>query len=81
MNATATPIAEYVEATADIGAEIRKGMSAVRTIDAPITNKYRANPGKTSAWISASHVEREPQPPTPPLKKKTDKKEPDTEEK
>lgn len=67
MNAPATPIAEHVEATADIGVEIRKGMIAVRTIDAPIRNKYRANPGKTSAWESASRVEREPKPQTPPV--------------
>jgi hypothetical protein len=72
MNAPATPIAEHVEATADIGAEIGKGMIAVRTIDAPIKNKYRGNPGKTSAWVSASHVEREPKPTTLTLKKKTD---------
>jgi hypothetical protein len=66
MSAPGTATDQHVEATADIGAEVRKGMTAVRTIDAPIRNKYRGNAGKLAAWTSASHIEREPKPQIPP---------------
>lgn len=55
-----TEIDSHVEATADIGEEIRKGMIAVRTVNAPIKNKYAGDVGKLAAWLSASHIEREP---------------------
>lgn len=48
----------HVEATAEIGAEIRNGMIAVRTITGSVKNKYRNNVGKLAAWLSASHVEK-----------------------
>lgn len=57
---------QHVEATADIGEGVRLGMIAVRTMDAPVRNKYSGNAGKTAAWESASHVERAPKPPAPP---------------
>lgn len=70
MSAPGTAIDSHVAATADIGAEIRKGMIAVRTMDAPVRNRYKNNVGKFAAWVSASHVEKlakgqEPTPPTP----------------
>lgn len=68
MSATGTAIDEHVEATAEIGAEVRKGMIAVRTMNAAVRNKYKNDIGKLNAWQSASHVEREAkkdEPPTP----------------
>lgn len=65
LNAPGTATDTHIAATAEIGAEIRKGMVAVRMMDAAVRNKYRANPGKLAAWASASHIEREPQ--TPPV--------------
>lgn len=59
VNAQGSATDAHIEATADIGAEVRKGMIAVRTMDAPVRNKYRGNAGKIAAWESASHVERE----------------------
>lgn len=58
----------HVEATAEIGAEIRKGMIAVRTMNGAVLNRYRTDVGKRAAWISAAHVEKlaEGQEPTPP---------------
>lgn len=55
-----TAIDSHVKATAEIGAEMRKGMVAVRTMDGVIRNKYRRNVGKLAAWLSASHIERVP---------------------
>ena len=58
----------HVEATAEIGAEVRKGMVAVRTMNGAVMNRYRTDVGKKAAWISASHIEKlaEGQEPTPP---------------
>lgn len=58
LGETGTAIDSHVEATAEIGAETRKGMIAVRTIDAPVKNKYRTDVGKLAAWLSASHIEK-----------------------
>ena len=58
MSAPGTAIDEHVEATAEIGAEVRKGMVAVRTMNAAVRNKYRNDIGKLNAWQSASHIER-----------------------
>lgn len=55
-----TAIDEHVAATAEIGAEIRKGMVARRILDGVVKNKYRTNVGKLAAWLSASHIERAP---------------------
>lgn len=62
MSAPGAATDSHVEATADIGEEVRKGMVAVRTMDAVIRNKYRGDSGKLAAWVSASHIEREPKP-------------------
>ena len=67
----ATAKAEKVAATARITDAIRKGMIAVRTLDAVVRNKYANDPGKLAAWAwaSASHVEKPPKKkttPTPP---------------
>lgn len=68
MEAPGTAIDSHVEATAEIGAEVRKGMVAVRTMNGAVMNKYRSDIGKKAAWVSASHVEKlaEGQEPTPP---------------
>lgn len=50
----------HVEATAEIGAEIRRGMIAVRTIKGAVMNKYRNDVGKLGAWLSALHIEKVP---------------------
>lgn len=60
MQATGTAIDSHVEDTAAIGAEIRSGMIAVRTVNGVISNKYRDNVGKLAAWLSASHVDKVP---------------------
>lgn len=70
LEAPGTAIDSHVEATAEIGTEVRKGMIAVRTMKGAVMNKYRNNAGKTAAWLSASHIEKlkegvEPTPPTP----------------
>jgi hypothetical protein len=65
---TGTAIDTHVEATAEIGEEIRKGMIAVRTMTGAVKNKYRDDVGKLAAWLSASHVRKEPESvPTSPV--------------
>jgi hypothetical protein len=68
LDAPGTAIDSHVEATAEIGTQIRKGMVAVRTMNGAVRNKYRADAGKTAAWTSASHIEKlaEGKEPTPP---------------
>ncbi|CAN5577706.1 hypothetical protein BH10ACI1_BH10ACI1_32650 [soil metagenome] len=68
MDAPGTEIDSHVAATAEIGAEIRKGMIAVRTLNGAVKNKYRNDVGKLAAWLSASHIEKlaEGKEPTPP---------------
>lgn len=70
MSAPGTAIDSHVAATAEIGTVIRQGMIAVRTMDAPVRNRYKNDVGKFAAWLSASHIEKlkpnqEPTPPTP----------------
>jgi hypothetical protein len=70
LSVPGTAVDEHVEATAEIGTEIRKGMVIVRTMNGAVLNKYRGDAGKTAAWVSASHIEklsegREPTPPAP----------------
>jgi hypothetical protein len=60
LSAAGTAIDAHVAATAEIGAEIRKGMIAVRIIDGVMKNKFRNDVGKLAAWLSASHVEKIP---------------------
>jgi len=71
LSETGTAIDAHVEATAEIGAEIRKGMIAVRIIDGVFKNKFRNDVGKLAAWTSASHIEKvsarsKPTPPSQP---------------
>lgn len=67
LSTTGSAIDAHVEATAEIGEEIRKGMVAVRTMMGAVKNKYRSNIGKLTAWRSASHVEKVPiENPRPP---------------
>jgi hypothetical protein len=58
LSAPAAATDTHVEATAEIGAEIRKGMIAVRIIDGVMQNKFRNDVGKRAAWLSASHIEK-----------------------
>lgn len=68
LDAPGSAIDSHVGATAEIGAQIRKGSIAVRMINGAVMNRYRNDAGKRAAWISASHVEKlaEGQEPTPP---------------
>jgi hypothetical protein len=60
LGTPATAIDSHVEATEEIGEEIRKGMIAFRTLNGPIKNLYRNDVGKLAAWLSASHIEKAP---------------------
>ena len=55
----------HVAATAEIAENIRLGVVAVRILNGVVKNKYASNTGKFAAWVSASHIEKDPQP-TPP---------------
>ncbi len=66
LPATGTAIDERVEATAELGDAIRRGMIAHRILKGVVGNKYRNDVGKLAAWLSASHIEKAPKPPTPP---------------
>lgn len=59
LSAPGTAIDSHVAATADIGAEIRKGMIALRIVKGVMLNKYKDS-GKRAAWRSATHVEKTP---------------------
>lgn len=61
-------IDSHVEATAEIGEAISRGMVARRILDGIVRNVYKSNTGKIAAWTSASHIEKPPkskEPPTP----------------
>lgn len=47
--------------TAVISPLIRQGIKAINTLDAIMHNKYSTQADKLAAWISASHIERDPQ--------------------
>jgi hypothetical protein len=53
-------IDSHVEATAEIGESIQRGMVARRILDGIVRNVYKSNTGKTAAWTSASHIEKSP---------------------
>jgi hypothetical protein len=62
----------HVAATAAIDREIERGMNAVRELDPVVRNKFASDPATLAAWLSATHVERNPRrkraapaPPTP----------------
>jgi hypothetical protein len=48
-----------VEATAQLGEATRRGMIARRVLMSIMKLKYKNNPARMSAWLSASHVERD----------------------
>ena len=52
--------AENIAARADIEDRIQQGMLIVRTLDAIVRNTYATNVDKLAAWLSASHVEKDP---------------------
>lgn len=60
LEPTGTAIDEQVAATANIGEAIRRGMVARRILEGVVKNKYRNSVGKLAAWLSASHIERDP---------------------
>ena len=47
-----------VGATASLNAVIKRGLRAVRRLDAIVKNKYQKNGSLFAAWVSASHLER-----------------------
>ena len=49
-----------VEATAEIGESVQRGMVARRILDGVVRNVYKNDTGKTAAWTSASHIEKPP---------------------
>lgn len=69
LSAPGAAIDSHVEATADIGTAVRRGMVAARILDGVVKNKYRSNVGKLAAWATASHIERMPKAkePIPPV--------------
>jgi len=50
-----------VASTASVGSLIQAGMKEITYLDAIMHNKYGANPDTMAAWMSASHIERDPQ--------------------
>ena len=58
LDAPGTATDAHVAATAEFGAQTRKGMETVRTMSGAVKNKYRSSVGKLAAWLSASHVEK-----------------------
>lgn len=60
----------HVTATAAIDEIIERGMKIVRRLDAIVRNRFRDDPARLAAWLSARHVERAPRrrktTPTPP---------------
>jgi hypothetical protein len=57
---TASATAEHVAVTVDEAAKVRAGMVIVRILDGIVRNRYAIDPGKLTAWISASRVEKAP---------------------
>ena len=53
-------IDSHVEATAEIGESVQRGMVARRILDGVVRNVYKNDPGKLAAWTSASHIEKPP---------------------
>jgi hypothetical protein len=50
----------HVTATAAIDEIIERGMKIVRRLDAIVRNRFRDDPARLAAWLSARHVERAP---------------------
>lgn len=53
-------IDDHVEATAEIGEAVQRGMVARRILDGIVRNVYKNDVGKLAAWTSASHIEKPP---------------------
>lgn len=60
LGAPGSAIDARVEATAELGDAVRRGMIARRILDAVVKNKYRNDVGKLAAWASARHIEKLP---------------------
>lgn len=56
----ASAIDDHVEATAEIGESVQRGMVARRILDGVVRNVFKNDPGKLAAWTSASHIEKPP---------------------
>jgi hypothetical protein len=48
-----------VEATAQLGEAVRRGMISRRILQGLMKLKYKTNPTRMRAWASASHLERD----------------------
>lgn len=66
--------ANHIASTASIGAALKKGITAVKRLEAIVRNKYSGNQPILAEWGSASHIERrtrkgpsEPQPGPAPV--------------
>ena len=66
-------VGSQVEATARLGEAVRRGMIARRILMGVMKVKYKNDPAKYQAWLSACHIEKDapkdepaPQPPAPP---------------
>ncbi len=66
LGETGSAIDSHVEATAEVGEIIRRGMVCRRILDGVVKNKYRDDVGKLAAWLSASHIEKAPKAKAPP---------------
>ena len=58
INAQETGRRKRVTATAAIDEIIERGMKIVRRLDAIVRNRFRDDPARLAAWLSARHVER-----------------------
>ncbi|HQZ83176.1 MAG TPA: hypothetical protein PLR83_08150 [Pyrinomonadaceae bacterium] len=59
---------EQIDANAEIGEAISRGMVARRILDGIVRNVYKNDVGKLAGWTSTSHIEKPPkksEPPTP----------------
>jgi hypothetical protein len=64
---TGAAIDKHVAATATAKSQVRSGTVAVRILDGIYRNEFAEDPGTLAAWLSASHVEKAPQPAPPPV--------------
>ena len=62
-----TALDEQVEATAELGEAVRRGMIARRILDGVVRLKYKNSAGKLAAWTSASHIEKSAEKPEEPI--------------
>ena len=69
INTKAAAQIETVGATAGVGEEIERGMTAEKILDSIMHNVYFDNPVKIAEWTSARHVKKSPKkdPPVQPI--------------